>query len=115
MAVLDKRLTKDNFEMQMGINHLGHFYLTYLLWDLLKVNPNPRIINVSSSAHKRQGKDYKISFDDMFFDKQQYNAMKAYSSSKIANIMFTKELQRRMDQANIQGISASLHPGVVRT
>ena len=67
MAVLDKRLTKDGFEMQMGINHLGHFYLTYMLWDLLKNNPNPRIINVSSTAHYACGKDYKIDFDDIFY------------------------------------------------
>ena len=55
MMILEKSLTKDGFEMQMGVNHLGHFYLTYHLWELVKKCPNPRIINLSSNAHEGKG------------------------------------------------------------
>lgn len=101
--------------MQIGVNHFGHFYLTYLLWDCLKKANNPRIINVSSRAHKNRGANFDIDFDDMNYEKSQYGAFQAYSRSKKANILFTKELQRKMDGAKINGLSVSLHPGVVRT
>jgi NAD(P)-dependent dehydrogenase (short-subunit alcohol dehydrogenase family) len=64
MAIPTKQLTKQNFEMQIGVNHFGHFYLTYLLWDSLKSYGHPRIINVSSTAHKHKGKGFDIDFDD---------------------------------------------------
>lgn len=115
MAVLERRLTADGMEMQIGINHFGHFYLTYQLWDLVKNSPAPRITNVSSLAHQQQGKTYGIDFNNIFYQNGGYNPRKAYTSSKIANILFTKELQKRMDEGKINGISMALHPGVVRT
>jgi retinol dehydrogenase-13 len=115
MAVLERRLTTDGMEMQIGINHFGHFYLTYQLWDLVKNSPAPRITNVSSLAHQQQGKTYGIDFNNIFYQNGGYNPGKAYTSSKIANILFTKELQKRMNEGKINGISMALHPGVVRT
>ena len=84
--------------MQMGVNHLGHFYLTYLLWEKLRQASNPRIINISSAAHRGFGfpkYNLKIDFDDMQF-KNTYNPGVAYGRSKAANILFTKELQKKM-------------------
>lgn len=90
MAIKDYRLTKDNMEMQIGVNHFGHFYLTYLLWDKLLQSGNPRIVNVSSSAHMSLGKSYDIDFDNINFQKGGYDSFAAYSHSKKANILFTK-------------------------
>ena len=100
--------TEDGFEMQFGVNHLGHFLLTNLLIDLLKKSAPSRIVNVSSLSH-RWG---KINFDDLTGDKN-YNARVAYSQSKLANVLFTRELSKRLMAT---GVTAnSLHPGVVKT
>ena len=72
MAVPEKRFTKDGFEMQIGINHFGHFYLTCHLWDLLKKSLNPRVINLSSIGHSFGGEKYKIDLDNIFFEKGGY-------------------------------------------
>jgi NAD(P)-dependent dehydrogenase (short-subunit alcohol dehydrogenase family) len=110
--------TKQGYEMHMGVNHLGHFYLTYLLWPLIQQAHKPRIINVSALAHRGfkfpHNTNIPIEFDDLHLT-NSYDPMLAYSRSKIANILFTKELQRRMDAANFEGFSYCLHPGVVRT
>ena len=101
--------------MQMGVNHFGHFYLTSLLWDKLVACGSPRIVNLSSIAHRNRGERHDINFDDMNFDRTKYDEFIAYSRSKLANILFTKELQKRMDEANIEGVTISVHPGIVRT
>jgi NAD(P)-dependent dehydrogenase (short-subunit alcohol dehydrogenase family) len=90
MAILDRKTTKDNHEMQIGINHFGHFYLTYLLWDKLKQSGNPRIVNVSSSAHMSINKSYDIDFSNIHYQNGSYSPYAAYSHSKKANILFTK-------------------------
>ncbi|TCT15314.1 NAD(P)-dependent dehydrogenase (short-subunit alcohol dehydrogenase family) [Natranaerovirga pectinivora] len=100
--------TKDGFELQFGVNYLGHFLLTNLLLDLLKVSDDGRIINVSSGAHK-QG---KIHFKDINLEKNFY-FWKAYAQSKKANILFTYELARRLNDTNIT--VNCLHPGAVAT
>lgn len=100
--------TEDGFELQFGVNHLGHFLLTYLLIDLIKRSGPARIINVSSSAHKMG----KIQFDDLNSEKS-YNSVKAYGQSKLANILFTRELARKLQGTDVSVFA--LHPGVVRT
>lgn len=76
--------------MQIGVNHFGHFYLTYLLWPKLKTSNDLRIINVSSKAHRDRGPNYDIDFDDINIDKTKYIPWAAYSHSKKANILFSK-------------------------
>jgi len=97
--------------MQMGINHFGHFYLTYLLFPYLKKADHFRIINLSARAHLRAP---GIDFDDIHH-KNKYNDINVYSQTKLANIYFTRLLQKKIDSASLNGISVALHPGVVRT
>lgn len=105
-------ITKDGFEIQMCTNHLGHFALTALLKDLIISNPGSRIVNVSSMAHK-QG---EMDFDDLFFqNKKGYSSMKAYCRSKLANLLFTYEIQRRFEAKDIKCIAVAAHPGVSQT
>ncbi|MFA6127268.1 MAG: SDR family oxidoreductase [Bacteroidales bacterium] len=105
----DKRMvTKDGFEYQIGVNHLGHFLLTRLLLDFLKKSSPSRIINVSSGAHF--GGD--IDFEDFQMEKR-YSSWKAYSQSKLANILFTYELAHRLAGTGVTG--NCLHPGFVNT
>ncbi|XP_072360370.1 retinol dehydrogenase 13-like isoform X2 [Scyliorhinus torazame] len=85
--------TEDGFEMQFGVNHLGHFLLTNLLLEKLKNSGNGRIINVSSLAHKVG----QIDFNDLNWEKKKYDTKAAYCQSKLANILFTKELAERLD------------------
>lgn len=102
--------TEDGFEMQIGTNHLGHFLLTNLLMPLLKkAAPNARIINVASLAHK-QG---SINWDDISYAKTEYSPFVAYSQSKLANILFTKELARKGEGSGVTAYA--LHPGVINT
>lgn len=82
--------TAEGAEIQMGVNHLGHFLLTYSLWKELKEAGNPRIINVSSGAHVWRSQICHINFDDLGFERDPYSPVAAYSRSKKANILFTK-------------------------
>ncbi|MEZ4883782.1 MAG: SDR family oxidoreductase [Chitinophagales bacterium] len=101
--------TGDGFETQFQVNHLSHFYLTQLLLDVLKKSAPARIVNVSSAAHL--GK--KIDFEHLPYGKEKYDGLDVYGQTKLANILFTKELTRRLRQEGI--IAFALHPGVVRT
>jgi retinol dehydrogenase 14 len=106
---LSKReLTQDGFEMMFGVNHLAHFLLTNLLLDALKAGAPSRIVNVSSSAEK-QG---RMDFDDLQAEKK-FSFLSNYSQSKLANLLFTYELARRLEGTGVT-VNA-LHPGVVRT
>ncbi|GJQ70392.1 hypothetical protein Trydic_g22822 [Trypoxylus dichotomus] len=103
--------TEDGFEIQFGTNHLGHFLLSLLLLPRIIRSAPARIINVSSLAHKTE-----IDFDDINWEKKPYSAMNAYQRSKLANILFTKELDRRLKEAHIEGVGVYvLHPGVIAT
>ncbi len=103
--------TKQGFEMQFGVNHLGHFALTGLLLDRLRAAPGSRVINVSSQAH-RGG---RLDFDDIDFQRRRYDRMAAYNQSKLANLLFTFEAVRRFAAANIDVLVAAAHPGWTRT
>jgi NAD(P)-dependent dehydrogenase (short-subunit alcohol dehydrogenase family) len=103
--------TEDGFELQFGTNHLGHFALTGLLLDRLLRTPGSRVVTVSSFGH-RQG---RIELDDPNFERRPYRPMAAYGQSKLANIMFTYELQRRLAEAGAQTTAVTLHPGAVPT
>ncbi|XP_043582156.1 retinol dehydrogenase 13-like [Bombus pyrosoma] len=103
-----KMYTQEGIELQFGVNHIGHFLLTNLLLDTLKDSAPSRIVNVSSSAHKRG----KIKFDDLNNDKS-YEPGEAYAQSKLANILFTKELANKLKGTGVT-VNA-VHPGIVRT
>lgn len=100
--------TADGFEMQIGVNHMGHFLLTYLLLDLIKSSAPARIITVSSMAHKWGA----INLEDINSEKS-YDKRKAYSQSKLANILFTRSLAKRLEGTGVT--TYVLHPGVVQT
>jgi retinol dehydrogenase-13 len=100
--------TKDGFETQLGVNHLGHFLLTNLLLDRLKESAPSRIINVSSVAHKKG----IINREDLNSD-QKYDPAAAYAQSKLANILFTMELAKKLKDTKVT-VNA-VHPGIVST
>ncbi|KAM4044811.1 retinol dehydrogenase 14 [Anomaloglossus baeobatrachus] len=100
--------TEEGFELQFGVNHLGHFLLTHLLIGLLKSSAPSRIVVVSSKLYKYG----EINFDDLNSEKD-YSRSFAYSRSKLANILFTRELARRLEGTGVT-VNA-LHPGIVRT
>ncbi|XP_072040018.1 retinol dehydrogenase 14-like [Amphiura filiformis] len=100
--------TEDGFEMQFGVNYLGHFLLTNRLLDLLKKSSPSRVVMVSSKLYKRG----KIDFENLNSEKQ-YNKEAAYSNSKLAMVLFAQELARQLEGSGV-GIY-TLHPGVVRT
>lgn len=102
--------TKDGFELQFGTNHLGHFALTGLLFPILKKSPNSRIVTISSLAHRGAS----ILFDNLDGSKG-YKAMKFYGQSKLANLLFAKELDNRLKQHGISSMSIACHPGISST
>jgi NAD(P)-dependent dehydrogenase (short-subunit alcohol dehydrogenase family) len=103
-----KSTTKDGFELQFGTNHFGHFALTGLLLDRLLAAPGSRVVTISSIGH-RAG---RIRFDDLQWERG-YSRMGAYGRSKLANLVFTYELQRRLTGTNT--IAAAAHPGASNT
>jgi NAD(P)-dependent dehydrogenase (short-subunit alcohol dehydrogenase family) len=106
MAVPEQR-TKDGFEMQIGTNHLGHFALT----NLLLPHVTERVVTVASTAH-RQG---EIDLDDLNWERRGYSAWRAYGQSKLANLLFTMELQRRLGEAGSNVRATAAHPGWAAT
>jgi len=110
MALPVRQATPDGFEMQLGTNYLGHYALTAHLLPLLRRGQHPRVVNLSSLAH-RSG---KIDFDDLH-GLRSYTPWKAYTQSKLAMLMFALELQRRSDAAGWGLMSNAAHPGFART
>ena len=103
---MDRQVSVDGYEMTMALNHLNYHYLTSLLLDLLLKSAPARIVDVSSDAHRGGS----IHFDDLMGEKK-YSGFGAYSQSKLANVMFTYELARRLEDS---GVTANaLHPGFV--
>jgi NAD(P)-dependent dehydrogenase (short-subunit alcohol dehydrogenase family) len=99
--------TADGFELQFGTNHLGHFALTNLLLE----HVSGRVVTVSSTAH-RFG---RIDFEDLNWERKPYNAWRAYGQSKLANLLFTAELQRRLTAAGSDVLATAAHPGYAAT
>ena len=110
MALPRRQTTADGFEMQFGTNYLGHFALTARLMPLLRRASGPRVVSVSSLAHRTGF----IDFDDLQ-GARVYSSWKAYGQSKLACLMFALELQRRSDAAGWNLISNAAHPGFART
>lgn len=108
IAICPKWTTEDGFEMQFGVNHLGHFLLTNLLLDLLKKSAPSRIVIVSSLAHETG----RIHFDDINLDKD-YDGDVSYRQTKLANVLFCRELAARLQGTGVNVYS--LHPGIIRT
>lgn len=109
MAIPHRR-TADGFELQIGTNHLGHFALTGLLLPALVARHRSRVVNVSSFAH-RMG---QMNFDDLMGERR-YRAWGAYGQSKLANLLFTGELQRRLDKTGLAVKAVAAHPGYAHT
>lgn len=113
MAVPDLQLTKDGYEKTFQTNHLGHFALTALMMPMM--NPNgSRVINVASAAHMIVASNGGLDFTNLNGERE-YEPWQAYGFSKLENILFTQELQRRCDAAGNKVTTAVLHPGAVRT
>ena len=103
--------TAQGFETQFGVNHLAQFALTAQFMDLLESTPGARVVNVSSAAH-RFG---RINFGDLNWNARKYAAMPAYGQSKLANLLFTYELQRRLAGAGKDVLAVAAHPGWAST
>jgi NAD(P)-dependent dehydrogenase (short-subunit alcohol dehydrogenase family) len=106
--------TKDGFETQIGVNHLGHFLLTELLLDVLKKSAPSRIVVLSSAYHDfAQGREGHIDFDDLQFERRKYDGWQAYAQSKLANVLHARSLAARLAGTGVTAVS--VHPGWVRT
>lgn len=110
VMAIPRQLTADGFEMQFGTNHLGHFALTGLLLPSLLATKDARIVTVSSTAHKPG----RINFDDLMAE-QRYRKWNVYSNTKLANLLFTYELQRKLAAAKASVIAVAAHPGTSAT
>lgn len=108
-AVLsDRRTTADGFEATFGVNHLGHFLFTKLLLPALEAGAPSRIVNVASDAHRMS---FGLDFDDLQWERRRYRGLGVYADSKLANILFTRELARRLEGKGV--VAHAVHPGVV--
>ncbi|WNG93371.1 SDR family NAD(P)-dependent oxidoreductase [Mycobacterium sp. ITM-2016-00318] len=107
MYVPTRETTKDGFEMQFGTNHLGHFALTGLLLDNMLSVDGSRVVTVSSVGHRLMA---RIHFEDPHLQRK-YNRVEAYGQSKLANLMFTYDLQRRLKLKGVPTVALAAHPG----
>lgn len=110
MMMPTRQTTEDGFELQFGVNHLGHFALTAQLWPLIGGSGGARIVTIASVAHRRG----RMRFDDLN-STRSYRPLRAYSQTKLANLLFMLELQRRIEQAGADVISVAAHPGHTAT
>lgn len=110
LMAVDRSRTADGFETQFGVNHLGHFALTNQLLDLLNAAPAGRVVTMSSMGH-RAG---RMAFDDLMGERS-YGRWRAYFQSKLANLLFTAQLQQRLATSGSTTMAAAAHPGGSRT
>lgn len=111
IMMTDAELTMDGFESQLGTNHLGHFALTGHLMSIIEETPNARVISLSSLAHQWGF----MEFGNLMFQNGSYTPRAAYGRSKLANLLFAYELQRRFEAAGVNAISVAAHPGTAGT
>lgn len=111
LMAVDHATTEDGFEMQIGVNHLGHFALTARLAPLLLSTPGSRVVSMSSFGH-RPG---RLRADDLMFEQRGYSRWPAYFQSKLANLLFTFELQRRLAATGATTQALAAHPGGTHT
>jgi len=111
LMAVDESRTADGFEMQFGVNHLGHFALTARLLPLLRSTPASRVVTMASVGH-RPG---RLHLDDPNCEHRRYNRWTAYFQSKLANVVFSAELQRRLAASGAPTISVAAHPGYSHT
>lgn len=107
-----KQTTADGFELQFGTNHLGHFALTGLLLNNLLPVDGSRVVVVASIAHDIKA---RIDFEDLQWERRRYDRVASYGQSKLANLMFAYDLQRRLAAAGATTIAVAAHPGVAAT
>jgi retinol dehydrogenase 12 len=110
LVLSERRTTDDGFEATFGVNHLGHFLLTWLLLDRLKASAPSRVINVASDVHRASR---GLDFDDLQRERRRYIGFAAYNDSKLANVLFTRELARRLDDSGV--VVHAVHPGAVKS
>lgn len=111
LMAIDESKTADGFEMQFGVNHLGHFALTAGVAPLVMATPGSRIVTMSSMGHRLGTLD----LDDLFFEGRGYDRWRPYFQSKLANVLFTAELHRRLAAAGSTTMALTAHPGVSHT
>lgn len=111
LMAVDEARTVDGFETQFGVNHLGHFVLTAELMPLLLSTPGSRVVNHSSMGHRAGS----MNFDDPMYETRSYQRWPAYFQSKLANLLFSLELQRRLAEAGAGTIAVTAHPGASHT
>jgi protochlorophyllide reductase len=111
LMALDESRTVDGFETQFGVNHLGHFVLTAELMPLLLATPGSRVVTMASMGHRGGS----MHFDDPMYERRPYQRWPAYFQSKLANLLFTAELQRRLADARAETIAVAAHPGYANT
>lgn len=111
LMALDRSSTEDGFEMQFGVNHLGHFALTAHLVPILRATPDSRVVNMSSMGH-RPG---RMHFNDLMFEHHRYQRWGAYFQSKLSNLLFSAALQKRFADSGAPTIAVTAHPGASHT
>lgn len=113
MSIPDLRKTSDGFEMQWGVNYLAHYHLTSLLMGKLLKSSSSRVVNVASAANSFSK---NLDLGDMDYKRAGYDSWRAYSNSKLGNLMFTFELHKRLREAGVSHVSTNaVHPGLVKT
>ncbi len=111
LMAVDQGATTDGFETQLGVNHLGHFALTARLAPLVLATPGSRVVTVSSMGHRMGA----LHLEDLFFETRRYDRWRPYFQSKLANLLFTVELDRRLTEAGAATTAVAAHPGVTHT
>ena len=110
VMAIPRQETKDGFEKQFGVNHLGHYSLTAHLMPVLKNAEKASVVNQSSGLHEKGS----LNFDDLMME-ESYDKWEAYANSKLANVLFTYELQRKLDENDLDMVSVACHPGYAST